>query len=115
MEGNAFRRWLEEQGRPAQPSSDALVRQGETSFLANGCSACHTIRGTPATGAIGPDLTHIGSRRRIAAETMPNDREALVRWITQSDRIKPGVHMPAFRGLGSEDLSAITAYLGSLQ
>jgi cytochrome c oxidase subunit 2 len=115
MEREAFLQWLEGQRRPAQPPTGAVARQGEAAFLANGCSACHTIRGTPAAGLIGPDLTHVGSRGRIAAETLPNDRQALVRWIVQPDRIKPGVHMPAFRALGPDDLSAIAAYLGSLQ
>jgi cytochrome c oxidase subunit 2 len=115
MEPSAFRVWLEAQGRPAQSPTDAIAQRGETTFMANGCTACHTIRGTPAAGVIGPDLTHIGSRGRIAAETLPNDREALVRWIAQSDGVKPGVHMPAFRTLSGDDLAALAAYLGSLR
>jgi cytochrome c oxidase subunit 2 len=115
MESDAFRVWLEEQARPAQSPMDGLAQRGEAAFVANGCTACHTIRGTPATGVIGPDLTHMASRGRIAAETLPNDPDALVKWIGQPDRIKPGVHMPAFRGLGTDDLSALAAYLGSLQ
>ena len=53
----------------------------------------------PRSDAIGPDLTHVGSRLRLAAGTLPNEPEALVRWIRRADRIKPGVHMPAFRAL----------------
>jgi cytochrome c oxidase subunit II len=115
MEPQAFRMWLDAQSRPATAPTDTLARRGETAFVANGCTACHTIRGTPAAGAIGPDLTHVGSRGRIAAETLPNDGEALARWIAQTDRIKPGVHMPAFRTLTTDDLSALAAYLGGLQ
>jgi cytochrome c oxidase subunit 2 len=115
MEPQAFRVWLEAQGRPTQSPTDALALRGEAAFMANGCTACHTIRGTPAGGVIGPDLTHVGSRRRIAAETLANDRDALVQWIGQTDRIKPGVHMPAFRSLGTDDLSALAAYLGGLR
>lgn len=115
MEPDAFRVWLEEQGRPALTPAGELEQRGEAAFMANGCSACHTIRGTTAAAAIGPDLTHVGSRRRIAAETLPNDRDALVRWIGQTDRIKPGVHMPAFRTLTPDDLAALAAYLGSLK
>jgi cytochrome c oxidase subunit 2 len=115
MERDAFRQWLDGQRRPAQPPAGAMAQRGEALFMANGCAACHMIRGTPAAGAIGPDLTHVGSRGRIAADTLPNEAEALVRWIAQSDRIKPGVHMPAFRTLGAADLTAVAAYLGSLQ
>jgi cytochrome c oxidase subunit 2 len=115
MEPQEFQAWLEAQGRPAQPPADALAARGEAAFIANGCTACHSIRGTPAIATIGPDLTHVGSRSRIAAETLPNRQEALVRWISQTDHVKPGVHMPAFRALGSDDLSALAAYLGGLR
>jgi cytochrome c oxidase subunit 2 len=115
MEPQAFRAWLEAQGRPAQSPTAALAVRGEAAFMANGCTACHTIRGTRAAGVIGPDLTHVGSRGRIAADTLPNDAASLVQWIGQTDRIKPGAHMPAFRMLGTDDLSALAAYLGGLQ
>jgi cytochrome c oxidase subunit II len=115
MEPQPFRAWLESQRRPAQSPTDTLAVRGEAAFSANGCTACHTIRGTAAAGVIGPDLTHVGSRSRIAAETLPNDQQAVVRWISQTDQIKPGVHMPAFRTLGSDDLTALAAYLGGLR
>jgi cytochrome c oxidase subunit II len=83
--------------------------------VASGCTACHTIRGTPAAGRIGPDLTHVGGRERLAAETLPNNPAALAHWISNTDRIKPGAHMPAFGALGSDELSAIAAYLSSLK
>ena len=115
MEPEEFRRWLDEQARPAVTPVDSFAVRGQTTFIASGCTACHTVRGTPAAGRIGPDLTHIGSRRSIAAETLPNDPSALARWIAQTDQIKPGAHMPAFRSLGADDLSALVAYLGSLK
>jgi cytochrome c oxidase subunit 2 len=115
MEPDPFRSWLEAQARPAQSPTDPITIRGEAAFMANGCTACHAIRGTAATGLIGPDLTHVGSRGRIAAETLPNDREALVRWIGQTDRVKPGVHMPAFVTLAADDLSALAAYLSALR
>jgi cytochrome c oxidase subunit 2 len=115
MDPGDFRAWLDAQARPAKTPEDPFAARGETAFIANGCSACHTVRGTPAAGRIGPDLTHVGSRLRIAADTLPNDSEALARWIAQTDRIKPGVHMPAFRALATDELSALAAYLGSLR
>jgi cytochrome c oxidase subunit 2 len=115
MERHDFDAWLEAQARPADPPPDALTIRGQTAFIANGCTACHTIRGTPAAGRIGPDLTHLGSRRHLAAETLPNEPAALVRWIAETETIKPGVHMPAFRALGADELSALAAYLGSLK
>jgi cytochrome c oxidase subunit 2 len=110
-----FGRWLDAEARPARPPADALADRGHTGFVANGCTACHTIRGTAAAGRVGPDLTHVGSRMRIGAGTLQNDPEAFVRWISETDRIKPGVHMPAFRTLSRDDLSALAAYLDGLQ
>jgi len=110
-----FQAWIEEQARPAVAPADPLAARGQAAFTANGCSACHTIRGTPAAARIGPDLTHVGSRREIAAETLPNDRTALARWIAESESIKPGVHMPAFRALDPDELSALAAYLSDLK
>jgi cytochrome c oxidase subunit 2 len=114
-EGGEFQRWLDAQGAPAATPVDAVALHGQNTFLANGCSACHTVRGTPAAGRIGPDLTHVASRASIGAATLPNEDDALVRWIRDTDRIKPGVHMPAFRALTSGELAALAAYLGSLQ
>jgi cytochrome c oxidase subunit II len=115
MEPVDFRTWLDEQRRPALAPTDALALRGQTTFIASGCTACHTVRGTPAAGRIGPDLTHVGSRRSIAAETLPNNASALAGWIARTDQIKPGAHMPAFRSLGADELSALAAYLGSLK
>jgi cytochrome c oxidase subunit II len=113
--GGEFERWLEAQHSPAAAPSDPLAIRGQETFLANGCSACHTIRGTPAAGRLGPDLTHVASRASIGAATLPNQTDALIRWIRETDRLKPGVHMPAFRGVTSDDLSALAAYLDGLR
>ena len=110
-----FERWLEHQLMPAKLPAEPLAARGEQVFVANGCGACHTIRGTSSDGVIGPDLTHVGSRLRIAAGTLPNEPEAFVRWIGDTARIKPGVHMPAFRALPPDELSALAAYLDGLQ
>jgi cytochrome c oxidase subunit 2 len=115
-EDDEFQRWLQTQSTPAAAAPvDPMAQRGQDAFLANGCSACHTIRGTAAAGRIGPDLTHVASRISIGAATLPNGMDALVRWIRDTDRVKPGVHMPAFRTLPPGELTALAAYLGSLQ
>jgi cytochrome c oxidase subunit 2 len=110
-----FERWLERQRQPAHESEEPLAARGRELFFANGCSACHAIRGTSADGVVGPDLTHAGSRATLAAGTVPNDRDGFVRWIGTSETIKPGVHMPAFHMLPPGELDALAAYLESLQ
>jgi cytochrome c oxidase subunit 2 len=111
----AFDAWLDHQAQPAAPPADPLAQQGYDMFFATGCSACHTIRGTPAAGHLGPDLTHVGSRRTLAGSTLPNTRDALRRWVANPDHIKPQAHMPGFGMLRPEALDALAAYLESLE
>jgi cytochrome c oxidase subunit II len=115
MDPSAFAEWLEAQSRPARPSTGAMAVRGQDAFTRHGCTACHTVRGMAEVSQIGPDLTHVGSRLRLAAATLPNEPDALTAWITQADRFKPGTHMPAYRALPPEDLTALAAFLDGLQ
>lgn len=115
MERDQFDRWLADQGRHASTPTESLATRGQELFLANGCHACHTVRGTAATGVIGPDLTHVGSRLSIAAGTLPNEPEHFRQWIGHTSSVKPGVLMPSFHMLPPEELQALGAYLKGLQ
>lgn len=57
----------------------------------------------------------MGSRLSLGAGILPNDTEAFLRWLVRTETIKPGVHMPAFGMLPSEDLQALAVYLDALQ
>ncbi|MGH7367480.1 MAG: cytochrome c oxidase subunit II [Candidatus Rokuibacteriota bacterium] len=110
-----FDAWLAREAAPAgSPTTPALAR-GHDAFLAHGCGGCHTIRGTAALGHLGPDLTHVGSRRTLAAATIPNHVEAMAAWISSSDQIKPGNRMRSFAHLDRDTVTAIAAYLASLR
>ncbi|MGQ0592633.1 MAG: cytochrome c oxidase subunit II [Gammaproteobacteria bacterium] len=111
----AFDRWLMQQHATALRPSTPLAKRGQASFLANGCGACHTIRGTPAHGVVGPDLTHVGSRLSIGAGILPNKPKAFLHWITRADQAKPGVLMPAFGMLPKAELEALAVYLEGLR
>ena len=63
-------------------------------FLSKPCAACHTIRGTAATGTTGPDLTHVGGRKYIAAGLLETTRGSLAAWIADPQTLKPGNNMP---------------------
>jgi cytochrome c oxidase subunit II len=115
MEKEAFTRWLAAQAAPAIPPAEPLAERGRTAFEANGCGACHAVRGTAADGRIGPDLTHVGSRETLAAGRLPNDAAALERWIAEPHRLKPGARMPQFGMLPAEDRRAIAVYLERLR
>jgi cytochrome c oxidase subunit 2 len=111
----AFDAWLAREAAPAAPPSDEAEQRGEEVFQASGCGACHAVRGTPAEGAIGPDLTHVGGRGALAAGALPNDAPALRRWLAHTGDVKPGVHMPSFGMLPEADLVALAAYLEGLE
>jgi cytochrome c oxidase subunit 2 len=109
-----FRRWQDAQRASARvPVSDDEHR-GQQTFMQGACASCHQVRGTPAGGRVGPDLTHVASRATLAAGTLPNDRGQLAAWLADPQGIKPGAHMP-YVGLAPDELHALTAYLGSLR
>lgn len=115
MEREAFDQWLQRQAAPAQAPRTAQAQEGRRAFLGNGCGACHAIRGTPADGVVGPDLTHVGGRASLAAGTLPNDAEAFRRWIAQTHAVKPEALMPEFDMLPDAEVRAIAVYLDGLQ
>lgn len=106
-----FNAWVQQQRQ-------AVVRagsRGEQVFLQNTCVNCHAIRGLPAAGQVGPDLTHFGSRSTLGTGVIDNTPATLQRWIRNADSIKPGVLMPPFPNLSDEDLSLLADYLESLK
>ena len=111
MELKEYERWLEAETKNAAPAKD----HGANLFLANGCGACHAVRGTEASGKIGPDLTHVGGRRTIGAGILDNTAENLARFIAETERIKPGSRMPSYSMLSAEDVAAIATYLRGLK
>ncbi|HET7410462.1 MAG TPA: c-type cytochrome [Paracoccaceae bacterium] len=115
MEPEAYAAWLEAEARPAREPADAAARRGREVFMAEGCAGCHTIRGTPANGSLGPDLTHVGSRLTIAAGTLENTPENLALWLSRTDWVKPGVHMPTYAALDPEMLENLVRYLQGLK
>lgn len=111
MEPSGFRQWLAAQGAPSAGASGT----GAALFLRHGCGACHAVAGTEATGTLGPDLSHLGSRETLGAGILPNSKDNIARFIGEPDAIKPGVQMPAFGMLPSEDIGAIAAWLKGLE
>jgi cytochrome c oxidase subunit 2 len=109
----AFRRWLDQQRQPAGLAS-ASAMAGQAIVTDGACALCHTIRGTAAGGALGPDLTHVASRRMLAAGTVANTRGGLAAWIANPHALKPGTAMPAV-GLSGPELQAVVAYLETLR
>jgi cytochrome c oxidase subunit 2 len=99
---------------PLGPELRAILTTGNQAFMQSGCIACHRIAGTPAAGVLGPDLTHIGSRRTIAAGILENTPENMAEWLRHPERIKPGVLMPNLN-LDEDTIRTLVAYLESLK
>jgi cytochrome c oxidase subunit 2 len=109
-----FYEWMNQQQASSFAPSDETALRGQQLFLSSPCVMCHTVRGTDAGGTVAPDLTHLMSRKTIAAGTLLNSREHLASWITNSQEIKPGNHMPPVP-FKAEDLNALLAYLETLK
>jgi cytochrome c oxidase subunit 2 len=108
-----FQSWWDTQLASAPQANSDAVAYGQA-IVTERCGACHSIRGTSAGGIFGPDLTHLMSRRTIAAGTLPNDRENLAHWISHAQAIKPGSRMPKI-ALSPDELVAVTTYLQTLE
>lgn len=109
-----FARWMEAMAAPAREPFDALTERGRALFLSNTCAGCHTIRGTPADGRLGPDLTHLGTRETLGAGVARLTADTLARWVIDPQGIKPGITMPPTT-LTQDEVRAIVAYLLSLE
>lgn len=109
-----FDAWLDARARPRSEPESAEERRGFKVFMSAGCAECHTVRGTPAKGNVGPDLSHLGSRRTIGAALLPNTRGNLAGWIANPQAVKPGIKMPRSY-LAADDLLALVAYLEGLK
>jgi cytochrome c oxidase subunit 2 len=114
LEPEEYTRWYDAQLASAPEPTNPAAIHGREVFMGSTCVMCHNIQGTDASGSVGPDLTHVAGRRRLAAGTLPNTSANLAGWIRDPQAVKPGTRMPATQ-LSGEDLAALTAYLSELR
>jgi cytochrome c oxidase subunit 2 len=110
-----FQRWRERQRRDAEPPADDFLAAGRAAFMRGGCGDCHTVRGTDARGDLGPDLTHVGGRRMLAAGVLANHVGTMAGWVAGGQAVKPGNAMPDARVYDGQELRALSAWLTSLE
>jgi cytochrome c oxidase subunit 2 len=109
-----FEAWQNSQRQTAAEPQTDRQRRGQQVFLGGTCAFCHTIEGTMARSRVGPDLTHVASRAKLAAGSLPNTTGHLAGWILDPQQIKPGVRMPP-NPLKPDDLHALLDYLSILK
>lgn len=109
-----FARWKAASLKPPPVPTGGEAFAGYSLFQTRQCASCHNVAGTPASGMVAPDLSHVASRRTIAAGTLPTTHLNLAAWIKDPQAIKPGNNMPKVP-LTDAELRAVTAYLETLK
>jgi cytochrome c oxidase subunit 2 len=109
-----FEWWLNKEAQSAPPPDTPQTIHGQHVFLTHACVLCHTVRGSPASARVGPDLTHLASRSTIAAGMLSNNNGNLGGWISNPQSMKPGCRMPPNQMSGTE-LQDLLAYLETLR
>lgn len=109
-----FAAWLEHQQTTPSAPEDEMAIEGQRLFVMSRCAECHNVDGTAASGDLGPDLTHLGSRRTLGAGMLEYSLGQEGIWIMHSQEIKPGNLMPSFE-LSDEELGALLAYIDTLK
>lgn len=102
------------ESKPSQQpaASRAESERGRVALAAYGCAACHSIKGMHAPErTVGPPLEHIVKNSYIAG-VLPNNADAMTRWIMAPRRVSPGTAMPDL-GVTAEEARAMAAYLYS--
>jgi len=109
-----FAAWLGAQRQLGSEPQTEGQKRGREVVEHGPCALCHTVAGTRALGGVGPDLTHLASRRALAGGAAALDRGSLESWIKNPAQLKPGAQMPAIE-LSPSDLRAVVDYLESLR
>jgi cytochrome c oxidase subunit II len=110
-----FEEWQRAQLQPGQAPTSDVAAKGLALFQTSTCINCHAIRGvTGADAHVAPDLTHVASRRQLAAGILENTPANMRRWLKNPQHIKPGVLMPDFN-FTDQELDELGEYLETLR
>ncbi len=98
-----FAAWIKQQAAPPAQPVTAEEKLGAKIFRDRICTNCH-LRG------VGPDLTHLATRRTLAAGAADNTPQNLAAWLHDPNTFKPDSNMPDFK-LSDDEVRALVAYL----
>jgi len=114
-EPSKFEQWQRAQLQPGLAANTAAAAKGLALFQTSSCINCHAIRGvTGADASVAPDLTHVASRKQLAAGILENTPASMRLWLKNPQHIKPGALMPDFN-LTDQQLDELVAYLETLR
>ena len=114
-EPSKFEEWQRAQLQPGQATTTDATAKGLALFQTSTCINCHAIRGVAGADLrVAPDLTHVGSRRQLAAGIIDNTPANMRLWLKSPQHVKPGALMPDF-SFTDEQLDQLAAYLSTLQ
>ena len=105
-------------GALAKAERDSVMARGSRAFMAGGCIGCHAMVGQPTAGLTalqGPNLSHVGSRLKLAAGILDNTPENMARWLREPQVVKEGSLMKLPRPLTEDEITALVAYLRAHQ
>jgi cytochrome c oxidase subunit 2 len=105
-----FARWVADQQRAAGLPADGASAEGAALFRSKGCGGCHTVSGYTA-GTVGPDLTHLYSRKTFAGALFDLDEQNLRLWLRDPPARKA---MNPEKGLGMPNLQLTEDEIGKL-
>jgi cytochrome c oxidase subunit II len=115
---NEYATWAKAAVEDADRLNAPETKAGREAFLASACVGCHLVKGTTAAGKVGPELTHLMSKQpsTIAGVLSPINQENLTRWVRNAPAVKPGVVMPKFEGvLTDQQINDIVQWLLTLK
>jgi len=108
-EEDDFEAWLQAR---REPHVGALPGAAGDAF-AERCGECHRVAGV-TEGQRAPDLTDVGARTHLGAGVLANESGAILHWLQEHQRLKPGNAMPLNDDIDPDHLSAIADWLENL-
>lgn len=117
---DSYETWVKGQLAPAAAPTGPELERGAKLFKDKTCPTCHLVKGLEGAESAspsmttGPNLTHVGSRMTIGANTLPNTPDNVAKWILDPQAIKPGAKMTKI-AMSPDEAKAIAAFLTSLK
>jgi cytochrome c oxidase subunit 2 len=121
MEQANFDKWVAEQKAPITVPTSGDAAAGFALFKGKGtCIGCHTLQGVEgAVARVGPNLSHLMSRKTFAGATFDITTQNLHDWIENPSAMKPmrpekGTGMPKVP-LSDTEINQVVAFLETLK